>query len=197
MPPGTDLRQSSKTFRREPGQPVRLPARYRIRGAILRLPGASSAASATHLHRTPSPVPPRCTTISRGCLALLIGNRLPRLNVHFESTKWMAIRATPKRPRRNPTASLLPGRDSSTQHSASHLCNSHNQRRPSNTRRHGHCPDPTLLVSPYWLVIDRRLTCARSRSDLACGEMATALATIQRGVQTGASSISKPAEETL
>ncbi len=124
-------------------------------------------------------------------------DRLPRLNVHFESTKWMAIRATPKRPRRNPTASLLPGRDSSTQHSASHLCNSHNQRRPSNTRRHGHCPDPTLLVSPYWLVIDRRLTCARSRSDLACGEMATALATIQRGVQTSASSISKPAEETL
>src|SRR5207245_8148608 len=94
----------------------------------------------------------RRNSISPGGLALLISHSLPRLNLHLKSAKRMAVRTPPERPRRNPTSSLLPSRDSSTQYSATHLCYPNNQRGPSNTRRYGHCSDPTLLVSTDGLV---------------------------------------------
>src|SRR5207245_7718776 len=45
------LETKLQDFRREPGQPTRLPARYRVRGTFLRLSGISSATAATRLHR--------------------------------------------------------------------------------------------------------------------------------------------------
>ncbi len=101
-------------------------------------------------------------------LALLIRDRISRLNVHFELAKWMAVRTPPKRSHWNPTARLLPRRNSTPKHSTSDLCNSDNQRCPSHTRRHGQHPDPALLVSPDRLVPDRGLTRNSAGSNLAC-----------------------------
>src|SRR5437588_1998961 len=159
--------EAAGLFRREPSQPARLPDRYRIRRTILRLPRISRPIATTSLHRTSPHRSPHRPVVPSRSLALLIRNRLPRLNLHLKSAKWMAVRTTPKCPRRNPTASLLPGRDSSTQHSASNILDSDNQCRPSHTRRHGQHPDPTLLVSCCRLVSDRSLAHNRLGSNLA------------------------------
>ncbi len=75
--------------------------------------------------------------------------------------------STPKRPGRNPTTSLLPSRDSAPQHSACRLCDSDNPRRSPHTRRHGHRPRSSLLVSAHRLASNRSLTRNRPRSNLA------------------------------
>src|SRR6266581_193191 len=160
--------EASGLFRREPGQPAWLFTGYRIRRTILRFPRVSSAITATSLHWTSANHSPPRAVVARGSLALLIRDRIPRLNIHFESTKRMAVRTPPMRPRRHTTASLIPGRDPSTQHPACHLRNSHNQCRPSHTRRHGQHPDPALLVSPDRLVPDCGLTRNSAGSNLAC-----------------------------
>src|SRR6266516_1033751 len=160
--------EASGLFRREPGQPAWLFTGYRIRRTILRFPRVSSAITATSLHWTSANHSPPRAVVARGSLALLIRDRISRLNVHFELAKWMAVRTPPKRPRRNPTARLLPRRDSTPKHSTIDLCNSDNQRCPSHTRRHGQHPDPALLVSPDGLVPDRGLTRDSAGSNLAC-----------------------------
>src|SRR5207249_11361844 len=90
-----------RLFRRVTGQPDRLPARHRIRWTILRIPSTGSAATTTRLHRSSSHLSPGRTLIARGSLAILIRDRLPRLNLHIESTQRMAVGTPPKRPCRN------------------------------------------------------------------------------------------------
>jgi len=107
--------------------------------------------------------------VSRRSLAVLISHRISRLNLHLEPAKRMAVRTPPKRPGWNTTASLLPSRDSSPRYSTDHICYSHNQRRPSHTRRNGECPDPTVLVSSNRLAAHCSLTLDCSSCDFASG----------------------------
>src|SRR5439155_18461414 len=167
----------SRLFRREPGQPDRLPARHRIRWTILRIPSTGSAATTTRLHRSSSHLSPGRTLIARGSLAILIRDRLPRLNLHIESTERMAVGTPPKRPCRNNTTCLLPSRDSAPQHSACRLCDSNDPRRSPHTRRHGCRTQSALLVPTNRLASNRGLTRDRPGSNLARSWMATALVT--------------------
>src|SRR5207245_10585187 len=76
--------EASGLFRREPSQPARLPAGYRVRGTILRLPCPSTATSPAPPHPISTNLSPRRNSISRWSLALLILVRIPRLNLNLK-----------------------------------------------------------------------------------------------------------------